>query len=235
MSMLVPIGWHVAEEAVPSGITVVETGALFQENVSYPFAGSAVSFNESLAVGDIIFLFQSTQESAGDVGLGLVVDGEGSPTAFFTDLFPDAEEQDTFYSLQYRQVTDLSHTYGLNSGSPGVNVSCYAVVRGADASSIVTPTEADGGTGDPDPPSITTADANSLVIAFGSIENAGVTVSAAPSNYENLAWEGDGNDAEVAGMVATRLIETAGAENPSAFTTSGSTDWVAVSVAVAPL
>lgn len=85
---------------------------------------------------------------------------------------------------------------------------------------------ASGTSGTPNPPSITTSKANSLVIALGALQNDNVTPTA-PTGYTNTVFYSDWGTV----MMASKIVATAGVEDPAAF--SGGNDlWRAGTIAL---
>lgn len=90
----------------------------------------------------------------------------------------------------------------------------------------------------PNPPSVTTAVDNSLVMAFGAMTNITTTTGwSAPSGYSGLvvqsANDGIGQNAVIMG--AWKLIASAGAEDPSTFSHSTELNgWGAATLRIAP-
>ena len=112
---------------------------------------------------------------------------------------------------------------------------------GVDTTTAIDATAANdnGGTGLPDPPSYTTVTDDALRIIAGYLDDeAGDGNFSAPAGYSNLADK----DTDVTGttaasvMIASKAAGTAGAENPAAFTTSGSENdsWFAIHFALRP-
>ncbi len=89
-------------------------------------------------------------------------------------------------------------------------------------------------TGMPNPPSVTTTLNNSLVIALGAIDDDAVATVTAPSGYSNLVQEDSTGRTGMTTMLATKVVSTAGSEDPAAFGGSGSDDWYSATIVVAP-
>jgi hypothetical protein len=112
------------------------------------------------------------------------------------------------------------------------------LVRGVDETkrAEVVGTEASGTSGMPDAGSLTTLTDDSLVLAFGALDDdldeANVS---GPSGYTLVAAkEGGVPLAGQTAMVAEKIVGTAGAEDPGAFGGTGSDNWWAIAVAFAP-
>lgn len=88
----------------------------------------------------------------------------------------------------------------------------------------------------PDPPSITTVTNGAWVIAIGASSEADIPT--APTDYENLVEDQNAAGVDINIMAATRLITSAGAENPGVFggiVGSAADAWYAATVAVRPI
>lgn len=94
-----------------------------------------------------------------------------------------------------------------------------------------------GSSATPNPPSVTTVTDDALVIAFAMQDDDDNTVSTWPTGYTNQIEKNTGNggtsnNATVA--MCSKIVTTAGAENPTAFTFSGSDSWSTCSIALMP-
>lgn len=111
----------------------------------------------------------------------------------------------------------------------------YAI-PGGDPAKVAAGAGTTGATTSPDPTSVTSGvTADHLFIAIcGADNNSSVTVTGFPTGYTNTAsaWNGNVNSA----LVATAEKATTGStsDNPSAFTLSGSEQWVANALAFYP-
>lgn len=95
------------------------------------------------------------------------------------------------------------------------------------------------GTGDPDPPSITSNTVNFASIAFGFINNISVGSITPPTNYTTLINQPVGTDpsgiTEATLMTAFRSLTVSGTENPPTFGTGGGTNnFAAITVGLRP-
>lgn len=133
---------------------------------------------------------------------------------------------------------DTAFNLTSSSGNPG---SRDAIVMGHNFRGVHQSTPihknnlADGSSGDPNPPSVTTTVDGCFIWICGFQDDDIVTLSA-PSGYATN-WQamntGGGEDGHSAG---TGFLEqgTSGAEDPAAFGSSGSDEWVAATVALQP-
>lgn len=116
----------------------------------------------------------------------------------------------------------------------------YSLVDTASPLSGTVPAEGSTSNDDPDPPSITTADNNAMVVAFGCVNATDNTGYSAPSGYTELTASAalDPTTAQTCTvMMANKLVPTAGAENPGAFTNSavtGSEETIGWTIALKP-
>lgn len=96
-----------------------------------------------------------------------------------------------------------------------------------------TPTTASGSSTNPNPPSITTVTNNAWVLAAASSAVLDTSVTA-PTNYINLTNAGATDDNPSSSAMSSRLIATAGAEDPATYTSWSTGTWGAITVAVRP-
>lgn len=102
----------------------------------------------------------------------------------------------------------------------------YSLVDTASPLSGTVPAETSTGNDEPNPPSITTSHNNAMVIAFGAVNSTDNTSFTAPSGYTELTVSAALDSTAVQScvvMMANKLLPTAGAENPAAFTNSALT------------
>ena len=103
-----------------------------------------------------------------------------------------------------------------------------------------TPTENGTGDGDPNPPSMTTSHNNAMVVACAVVSEITATGYSAGTGYTELtvtaAVDPDGSTQSCVVMMANKLVPTAGAENPGAFTNAsvGTADTFAFTFALKP-
>jgi len=112
------------------------------------------------------------------------------------------------------------------------------VWSGQHATTVIDTTTTTGtsGSGMPDAPSITTVTDGALVFAVGMLDDDVVASSVtAPSGYTNLlAAEAGTDEAGATVMIASKVVTTAGAEDPDVFGGSGSDQWRSVTIAIRP-
>ena len=128
----------------------------------------------------------------------------------------------------------LSFQCESNSAVSGV----ASIWRGVDPLiyDVAIPTEATGATGLPNAPSITTVTDNSIVLAIGLLDDDNVEgTMTAPTNYTLRAIDDNDDALGITTAIASRLIASAGAENPGVYTGSGDDAWRAFSIALRPV
>jgi hypothetical protein len=119
-----------------------------------------------------------------------------------------------------------------SSGHTAFVVMCF---RGVDTTTAIdaTTTNASGATGDPDAPSITTVTNGAAVVAWGFLDDDGITTCTL-STYDDVTFLATAASPLSSTMAAWLEIATAGAENPAAFVTDGDDEWHAATVALRP-
>ena len=194
--------------------------------------GTSFTYPSGIQEGDFIIIAQSND--SGDVS---TPPSDSSSTSYTTLVQYTGSNPD--YLITYKFADGTESGTGLTiqrSNSRGAAV--IQVFRGVDSTTpfdVTYTTAASGGVnGDPDAPSITTVTDNSLVVAIGFLDDdSGVTVTV-PSGYSNLNYgessAGGGGDSVT--MMASKLVATAGAEDPPVFNTTGNDAWQAVTVAL---
>lgn len=87
-------------------------------------------------------------------------------------------------------------------------------------------TGANAGSGTPNAPSVTTTLNNSMVVAVGFLDDDSIATASitAPTGYSNLVSQEAVALTGFTTMLATKIVATAGAEDPAAFTVTGGTD-----------
>ncbi len=191
-------------------------------------ASSAVSFASlSPATGDYL-LYIAAADSA-DGASSLMAPSGYTPIYETTDSNPNGG---AWYKKLGAGETSITLPAVASLGTS--HVYTMAVLKGVHATTPMdaTRTTASGATGDPDCPSITTVTADAMVVAIGLIDDDTVTsVSAYPSGYTNTDFNG-GTGASI--VMATKLVASPGAENPSAYNTSADDAWWAITLAFRP-
>lgn len=139
----------------------------------------------------------------------------------------------TEYTRVFYRVVDGSFPSSVSiSGVSTATCSVgFVIANPASAMLDVTPVPAVGATGMPDAPSITTITENCLILALGFLDddNLGGSVTA-PAGYTlHHAVQASGTGQTV--MAASKVLETAGAEDPAIFGGSGNDEWVAWTIA----
>ena len=118
-----------------------------------------------------------------------------------------------------------------NQGDPQVAVT--QAFRGVDTAQVqdVTAVVTSGNTGMPDCGTLTTVTDNALSVAVGFLDDDEVAASvSAPTGYSNLVA---GECTAATAFIASKLVASAGAENPSAFVAAlGDDQWIGVHLAL---
>lgn len=172
----------------------------------------------------------------------VVVGSDGSAPALpsgWTNLDAQASGNgNAFQRTFYKVMTATPDTTVALSGLSTASTASVIALRGYSGTPSITTALGATGSGSPDAPSVTTTLNNSMVIAVGVLDDDGVTAVTAPTGYTNLSWINSSittAGSDMTTMLATKVVATAGAENPDAFTTTnGSDDWVAHSIIVSP-
>lgn len=195
-------------------------------------AASAIGIGTTLSVsltgitglreGDVVFAgigsdggTTVTISTAGYTALGVVTQG--------------TEYANIGYKVMGATVDASVDFAGISTSSAAV----VAVVRGVNSTILDTAiVTASGGTGDPNPGSITTVTNNALVLAFGFQDDDNSTLS--PSSGYTTAITATGSTAGQAAIVASKAVVTAGAEDPGIMSSAGDDEWIGFTVAVRP-
>lgn len=193
-------------------------------------AGTTFAYPAGIQKDDFIIISQSV-----DTGPFTTAPTDSSSTAYTILLNGTSSDPDYLISYKFADGTESGINVTLQTLlSRGATV--IQVFRNIDKSQPfdVTSTTASNSTGDPDAPSITTVTNNCMIVAIGFLDDdTGVTVTV-PTGYSNLNYgesdAGDGGDSTT--MMASKLLTTAGAENPGVFVTSADDTWRAVTVAL---
>lgn len=162
-------------------------------------------------------------------------------TAGYTELFqPSVSSNAPCCGLWWKRMGSTPDTVvNVDEFSAGTSATAFVIMcfRGVDTTTAVdaTTTNANGATGDPDAPSITTVTNGAVVVAFGFIDDDEIT-SCSLSGYSNVNFQAanDGVGTRASAMAGWIEKATAGAEDPPAFVTDGDDQWHAASVALRP-
>lgn len=145
-----------------------------------------------------------------------------------------AEFGRTFYQIMGASPLSSVYIDGLSEASAVIVIA----IRGAriiNGVPVFTSNVTNNSVSNPNPPSITTIENQALVIAYAREDDVSdVTGLTAPTGYSGLVT------AQAAGltgqtvMLATRVVATAGTEDPSTFTTPAVDEWTAGTIAFYP-
>ena len=230
---------------VGGGGGAAPTGITFVNEVSGVLQGATtttdVTLPASLAEGDVLVFMAAADHSFANSEPTDPVDLDISRDGWF-NLF--ASEDSGVDGYIYGLVCGASppttvRVRGPSSPAPDAPYVCQAW-RGVDARVFDARSGNDYTTGNnttPDPPSVTTVTDDALVIAFAMMDDDDNTVSTWPTGYTNQIEKNTGNggtndNATVA--MCSKIVTTAGAENPTAFTFSGVDAWITCSIALMP-
>lgn len=150
------------------------------------------------------------------------------------DIYADGTAYDTNLGV-YGKIQTATPDTSITIPS-GVDASIAAVFRGTNTSNPTdaTTTTATGSGASANPPSITTVTANAAVVIVGA--NGSASTLSAPAGYTAIASLNPGFAAHL--TMAYRILAVAGAENPAAFSISGSSEpeesWAAATIALKP-
>ena len=225
--------------APPSG------GITFVNEVSGVIQGATtttdVTLPASLAEGDVLVFmtaadydFVST-EPTDPIDLDISRDG-------WFNLF--ASEDTSVDGYIYGLVCGASppttvRVRGAASFTPDAPYVCQAW-RGVDARVFDARSGSDyttGSSASPNPPSVTTVTDGALVIAFAMMDDDDTTVSVWPTGYTNQIEKGTGNTGtsnQATIAMSSKIVTTAGSEDPSAYTFNSSDAWSTCSIALIP-
>lgn len=162
----------------------------------------------------------------------------GPSTAGYTQIFHTTAAL-PFMDVSYKRMgatPDSSVTCkGTGNTSDGTSYGCI-VLRGVDPTTLLDVAVVDAGptaSTNPDPPAITTVTNKAMVLALA-LSTSNDAAHTAPTGYSNNIGAGanDTNDSSVGG--ATKIVTTAGSENPGAFTAWTTGTWRGVTIAIRP-
>jgi hypothetical protein len=140
----------------------------------------------------------------------------------------------TFYKVMTATPDANVYVDGLSEASVIVAIAIRNVGSGSTGLKIAS-SVANGSSGMPDAPSVTTTEPNTLVVALGRLDDDSVASSVtAPTGYSNLLADDAAGLTGQTVMVATKLVQTPGAENPGAFGGTGDDVNVGVTVTLGP-
>lgn len=213
-----------------SGISLVGTAS----NTGLNGSDIIVTLPPGTAIGDVVF-------AAYCVG-GVNNAGQAALTAGYTELadLGGNDDDDVGIGVYRKVIASGPDTQIQFEGRGNANSSVAGVVmvlRGVDTTTpqdATTTTASGANSGAADPPAITTATDGAWVIAAGA--GAHDAITAGPSGYDDFIGAAEGDTERCAVGLARFLKETAGSENPGAFTitTSATRSWAAATAAARP-
>lgn len=198
----------------------------------------SVTLPGSIAQNDATYVAFTTSNAANQ-NLSMVTSGYAELADLFSDDNFDVNFG-TFRKVQGPTPDSTAQVTGGGNASDTVAVLQYTLA-GVDTAMPEDATAATAtgiNTGTPNPPSIITATDGAWVLVFAGNPQGDVATAAAPSGYGNLlSVPTDADSRWTHVMGATKLVATAGAENPGAFGgfgTNTNQSWAAATVAVRP-
>ena len=184
----------------------------------------------SLLENDVLVISQSADSSL--TSLGLERD-QGYTIHYATGTSPGR----LLATKRMGATPDANATF-----APGAADHTYAIQvwRGVDTSTLLDvalPAEATGDSANPNSPSATTATNGALVISVAHLDDDDALVSVTPSGYTNMISDNTGQASSTVGAtvaMASKIIASAGAENPGEWTMDSSDAWAANTLALRP-
>lgn len=204
-------------------------------NISGGSGSNALTLPGPPAANDIVLVFHGTG-GASFVGIGIETDQS------YTFLVNKPAGANPGKEMAYKVMGATPDTEVNVTAHASVDSNCVIQVwRGVNTTTPIDnsiSSDTSGTTGMPDPPSHTTVTAGCLRVVFG-ITDEGAnepTSPAAPAGYSNFISNYFGTGAEdCTVLVASKLAESAGAEDPAAFGGTVSDDnWAAYHFAMRP-
>lgn len=192
-------------------------------------ATSQAAFGSS-ATGTLTLPAQATTD---DIVIVSAASDGSQPTTTSTGwtVYSSGSQGTLFLTMFIKRMGTVPDTSIALAGMSTASSAVATTYRGVAAVSVPVLASTTG-TGNPDPAAVTTTVNNSLVVVAGGLDDDTVTSVTAPTNYSNLVWQFQSG--AVTSMMASRLIQTAGAEDPGAFATGQTDDWAAYTVILAP-
>jgi hypothetical protein len=235
---LLGAGGLVGGGAAPTGITFVnEVSGVIQQQTTT----TDVTLPASLAEGDVLVFMVAADFDLIDSTPNGPVDFNVSPDGWFHLHASEYASTDGYiYGLVCGSSPPTTvRVRGSGNASNDAPYVCQAW-RGVDARLFDARSAAAYTTGtsaNPDPPSVTTVTDGALVIAFAMMDDDDTTVSVWPTGYTNQIEKGTGNGGtnnQATIAMCSKIVTTAGSENPSAYTFNSSDQWSACSIALQP-
>ena len=228
----------LVDGVAPTGITLVnEVSGVVQGGTTT----TDVTLPGSLQEGDVLVLMIAADVNLADATPDAAVDGNISQDGWF---HLHASQYSSVDGYIYGLVCESSppttvRVRGSSSATADAPYVCQAW-RGVDArvfdarsgSAYTT-----GSSANPDPPAVTTVTDDALVIAFAMMDDDDTTVSVWPTGYTNQIEKGTGNTGttnECTIAMSSKIVSSAGSENPSAYTFNSSDAWATCSIALMP-
>jgi hypothetical protein len=185
--------------------------------------GSSITLPSGLQPGDLVIVASASDNDTPDYATGYTPGQRDRP---------NSAGYQWCYKFMGNPVDTTASGLTNDSRTPHLAIA----FRGVDSTTpldATSPAVASGESGSPNPPSITTATNNAVVVALGFLDDDRVSASAgAPTNY-TFAAASQSSSGGATVMAAFRTKTPAGSEDPGAFSTS-SDNWAAATLALRP-
>ena len=225
---------------------LVGGGITFVNEVSGVIQGATtttdVTLPAGLAEGDVlVFMIAADADLVGTEPTD-PVDLDISRDGWFNLFASDSEKwtaTSTGWSVAQSRLLRCACAGHASFATPDAPYVCQAW-RGVDARVFDARSGSDyttGSSASPNPPSVTTVTDGALVIAFAMMDDDDTTVSVWPTGYTNQIEKGTGNTGtsnQATIAMSSKIVTTAGSENPSAYTFNSSDAWSTCSIALIP-
>lgn len=206
---------------------------------THVFAGASttqsISIPGAATTDDLVLVYGTNDVSPLTAGAWVT-------SAGWTNLVPDGANSLPGYSVDYKVMGETPDTSFTIVDSGNVTRSSKYIVEVWRNVDIYQPIDnsfstAASASGMPNSPSHTTLTDNSVVIAAGFLDDKDASTSTPPTGYGGMTTVGTDIPPDPLGatlMVASKVLATAGAENPDIFGGVDTDDWRAVTFALRP-
>lgn len=191
--------------------------------------GTTMEVPSGLQDGDVVFVMLfSRRNTTPDAPTGFEVGQKGGYSPYSIDW-------GWFYKVMGETpITEVSLTHSYCQYTCGI---CFAL-RGINPDNVLdvlSPSPANGSSGAPNPPAITTETDGAMILIFGFLAN-DLVVATAPSGYTLIKYHQENASNSSTAMAAYKILETAAEDDAGTFGVgSGSDNWVACTCAVRPI
>lgn len=153
----------------------------------------------------------------------------------YTSLFVNTGANPTIRVSYKVQTATPDTSITITATGPNGIATVAMAFRGVDTSTPIdqTTTSANGASGQPNAPSITTVTDGAMVIAIGALDDDQITTCTISGAYSTPVFRAAaGAFTAASAMMSYALKASAGAEDPPVFSTDGDDEWRAVTVAL---